>query len=64
LLCQDCHREIEEIIPYQWKLNKRQYIELTQKFLRGEENGPYMPVWQKDVHFSKQREILVGMSEL
>ncbi len=36
LLCGECHEFIENIIPYSVKLNKGQYLELHQLFLKGE----------------------------
>ena len=34
MLCRDCHNEIEKEIPYKKKLERRQYIEIAQTFLR------------------------------
>lgn len=36
LLCQDCHKFIEDIIPFSIKLTKEQYLELHKFFLKGE----------------------------
>lgn len=37
LLCSDCHREIEKILPHSIKLTRKQYLEIHVQWLRGQE---------------------------
>jgi len=34
-LCADCHREIESLLPYDYKFSKGQYIEIHRQWLKG-----------------------------
>lgn len=36
-LCDNCHKEIEEILPLYRKLTKEEYLDIHKKWLRGEE---------------------------
>lgn len=35
MLCEECHREIERILPHNRKLHKDEYLAITGAWLRG-----------------------------
>jgi len=58
-LCDDCHKEIEAIIPQYQKLTKEEYIDIHKKWLRGEE---VIIKWRFEKYWIKKgrRQFLFG----
>jgi hypothetical protein len=49
LLCSECHREIEKVLPHSRKLRKEEYLEITKRWLRGDN-----PIVVDRVYFKKE----------